>query len=69
MRISVNEDYFKCRPIERRNQLQSLKLVRDGGFDTVDFGMFYMKKARDEGDDHDSWIKGRREYCDSLDLR
>ena len=69
MRVSINEDYFRCRPGKRRTQLESLKLVREAGYDTVDFGMFSMKKAKDEGDDHLSWIKGRREYCDSIGLK
>ena len=69
MRISINENYVRCRPNIKRDQLESLKLIRDGGFDTIDFGLFNIKKRSDEGDDHEAWIKGRREYCDSLGLK
>lgn len=69
MRISINESYFKLRPEgTNRTQLEALRLVRDGGFDTVDFSMMTMKRRSDEGDDHALWIRQRRDYCDSLGL-
>ncbi|MBE6591276.1 MAG: sugar phosphate isomerase/epimerase [Ruminococcaceae bacterium] len=69
MRLSVNESYFRQSPIKKRTQLDTLKLIKDGGFDTVDFGLFNLKKHSDEGDDHRAWISKRREYCESIGLK
>jgi len=69
MRISINENYLTYRPKERRTQAEALKLIRDVGFDTVDFGLFTLGKHPDESGDHTAWIASRRDYCDQLGLK
>ena len=69
MRISINENYLTFRPRERRTQEQALRLIRDAGFDTVDFGLLTLGKHPDEVGDHAAWIASRRSYCDELGLK
>ena len=65
MKISINENYFWGGSNGYwRGQLEALRLVRNGGFDTVDFSMHSMEKADDELD-HDTWIHQRRDFCDN----
>ena len=69
MRLSINENYLTFRPEERRTQTEALKLIRDAGFDTVDFGLFTLGRHPDEGGDHAAWIEERRRYCDGLGIK
>ncbi|MBR5152286.1 MAG: sugar phosphate isomerase/epimerase [Clostridia bacterium] len=68
MRISINEDYIRYRPeTPRRSQMETLKLLKENGFDTADFGMFHLVS---EGEPYgrEDWIKKHREYCDELGI-
>lgn len=68
MKISINENYFRGGANGFwRGQLEALRLIREGGFDTVDIGMHSMGKAEDETD-HSTWIQQRREFCDKIGL-
>lgn len=69
MRLSINENYLTFRPGARRTQSEALKLIRNAGFDTVDFGLFTLGKHPDESGNHSDWIAGRRRYCDELGLK
>lgn len=69
MRISINESYFRGRPnLPMRPRTESLKIIRDGGFDTIDFSMHSMTRAEDDTD-HEKWIHGYRDYCEQIGLR
>ncbi|MBQ2757468.1 MAG: hypothetical protein IJF31_03190 [Clostridia bacterium] len=50
MRLPINENDLTFRPKERRTQAKTLQLIRDAGFDTVDFGLFTLGKHPDEGE-------------------
>ena len=68
MRISINESYFRGRPnLPMRPRTESLKLIRDGGFDTIDFSMHSMERA-DDDTNHEKWIHGYRDYCEKIGL-
>ncbi|MBE6580406.1 MAG: sugar phosphate isomerase/epimerase [Ruminococcaceae bacterium] len=69
MRLSINENYITYHPQERRKHADTLKLIKECGFDTIDFGLFQLDRHYDEGDDHDAWIHGKRAYCDKLGLQ
>ena len=69
MRISINENYLTYRPEERRTQADAIRLIREAGFDTIDFGLFSLGKHPDESGDHRAWIESRRRYCDELGLK
>jgi sugar phosphate isomerase/epimerase len=69
MRISINEDYLR-RTVEgpRRTPMQTIQLVKNGGFDTVDFGMFNLKTVC-QGQEHQKWVREHREFCDKLGVK
>lgn len=68
MRISINESYFRGRPnLPMRPRTESLRIIREGGFDTIDFSMHSMTHAEDDTD-HEKWIHGYRDYCDKIGL-
>ena len=69
MRISINEDYYRNRPnSERRSQMESLKILKESGFDTADFGMFHLV-SEGEQFGREKWIKEHREYCDKIGIK
>ena len=69
MRISINEDYFRNRPSgTRRSQKESLKLLKESGFDTADFGMFHLV-SEGERFGREKWINEHREYCDQIGIK
>lgn len=71
MRISINEDYLRRRPnLLRRSHEEALKLLKDGGFDTADFGMFglFHPEKREE-ENPILFAEQMRAYCDSIGIR
>lgn len=67
MRISINEDYFRNTPSRRLSQKESLSLIKKGGFDTVDFGMFpYVLKTSEK--ERIAYMNEHREHCESLGI-
>jgi len=69
MRISINEQCARDRiNIPARSQKESLKLLRDSGYDTADFGMFHLIS---EGEKYGrvKWIAEHREYCEQIGIK
>ena len=68
MRLSINESYFRGRPnLPMRSRFDTWKIIRDGGFDTIDFSMHAIAHA-DDDTDHEKWINRHREHCETLGL-
>lgn len=72
MRISINEDCMTYKlKSPRRPQTESLRFLKEAGFDTADFGMFEYTPEMNLAlrSDYVSAAGKMRDYCDKLGVR
>ena len=72
MRISINEDYIRVRPGNpKRSHREAMQILKDGGFDTLDFGMFCNGGdfLYDGKEDHIAYASSIRECAEGIGLQ